>query len=260
MAQTEPAEIKVLLDQKFIQYNRIDFIEEDPILIPHLFQKKEDIEISAFLTALIAWGKRMTIIKNAKALMERMDHRPYEFVISAGEEELDRLSGFVHRTFNEMDAYALVMALRQVYRSGEGLEGIFSQGIGPEDKNVESGILNARRRLTQGPDFPARTHKHLANPSKGSSAKRINMFLRWMVRRDFQGVDFGIWESISPALLICPLDVHTGNVARKLGILKRKQNDWKSACELTEFLRTLCPEDPVRYDFALFGLGVYQEI
>lgn len=253
-------EIKSLLDQKFHQYNKAFFIEDDPISIPHSYTEKEDKEISGFLTALIAWGRRNMIMKNARSLMARMDERPYDFVLHASKEELGRLSGFVHRTFNELDAKSLVLALREAYRDHGGLEQIFSKGIKSSDQTVFGGIMNARQVLSSVEGFPPRTHKHLANPSKGSSAKRINMYLRWMVRDDKQGVDFGLWKGISPAQLICPLDVHTGNVARKLGILQRKQNDWRAAEELTGMLRTLCPEDPVRYDFALFGLGVYQEI
>lgn len=260
MKPSEFEEIKSLLDDKFFQYNQPFFIEEDPISIPHSYKKKEDIEISAFLTALIAWGRRIMIMKNARELMARMDESPFDFVMNASEDELGRLEGFVHRTLNDLDARYLVLGLRQAYQSGEGLEGIFAKGIKESDLTVFGGIMSARTDISSIEGFPQRTHKHLANPSRGSSAKRINMYLRWMVRDDKQGVDFGLWKGISPAKLVCPLDVHTGNVARKLGLLKRKQNDWKAAAELTGMLRQMCPEDPVRYDFSLFGLGVYQEI
>lgn len=253
------SDLQALLDQKFRQYNTPSFIDEDPIRIPHQFARKADIEVAGFLAALIAWGQRTTILRNAQALMARMDLAPYDFVMQAGEAELAQLEGFVHRTFNSLDARALVLALRRVYADHGGLEGIFSAPISLRTPDVGPGIIHARTVLTAGPDFPARTHKHLANPATGSSAKRLNMFLRWMVRRDGQGVDFGLWRGIAPRQLICPLDIHTGNVARKLGLLTRKQNDWKAALELTEALRQFCPEDPVRYDFGLFGLGVYDK-
>lgn len=260
MKTPELEEIKALLDEKFLQYNQPFFIEEDPISIPHTYSRKEDIEISGFLTALIAWGRRNMIMKNARSLMARMDERPFDFVMHASEEELGQLEGFVHRTFNEIDARYLVLGLRHAYESHGGLERIFADGIQKGDESVFNGIVHARTIISSVEGFPKRTHKHLANPAKGSSAKRINMFLRWMVRDDKQGVDFGLWKSISTSLLICPLDVHTGNVARKLGILQRKQNDWKAAAELTAALRQMYPSDPVKYDFSLFGLGVYQEI
>lgn len=247
-----------LLNEKYQQYNTPDFIEDDPVSIPHMFERKEDIEISGFLTALIAWGRRASIINNAKRLMEIMAHAPYDFVMNAEEGEMYELDEFVHRTFNGGDCQALVLSLKNVYLNHGGLEGIFSRGIHKGHENVFHAILFARDRLLSHPNFPERTQKHIANPAAGSSAKRINMFLRWMVRDDQRGVDFGLWKSISPHQLICPLDVHTGNVARKLGLLTRNQNDWKSAAELTANLRLFCPEDPVKYDFSLFGLGVYE--
>ena len=249
---------KALLDLKHDQFNRPTFIAEDPVSIPHQFDRKEDIEISAFLTALIAWGRRASIIKNARHLVELMDHSPYDFVMHADEIELNAVNSFVHRTFNGTDCRALIGSLKYVYEQHGGLEQIFCKGIKPGDSDVYNGIVHARNMLISPNDFPLRTHKHLANPAKGSSAKRINMFLRWMVRKDKHGVDFGIWESIRPDQLICPLDVHTATVGRKLGLLKRKQNDWKAATELTANLRLFCPEDPVRYDFSLFGLGIYE--
>lgn len=250
--------IQALLDQKALQYNRPDFVEDDPISIPHLFSQKEDIEIAGFLAALIAWGKRNLIIRSAKRLMEAMDYSPYLFVKTATATDLEKLDSFVHRTMNATDAKAIILSLRHVYAHHGGLEGIF------QVKNTENrafhAINQARDLLLSVADFPKRTHKHIASPLAGSSAKRINMYLRWMVRKDNCGVDFGLWESLSPADLICPLDVHTGNVGRKLGLLTRTQNDWKAAVELTENLRQYCAEDPVKYDFALFGLGVNQEL
>ncbi|MEZ4774270.1 MAG: TIGR02757 family protein [Bacteroidia bacterium] len=251
-------QLAALLDQKYQQYNTPDFIEEDPISIPHQFDQKEDIEIAGFLTALIAWGRRTSIINNANKLMEIMGQSPYDFVMNAEAGELYGLDEFVHRTFNGGDCQALVLSLKNVYLNHGGLEKIFSKGIHEAHENVYHGILFARDRLVSYENFPERTQKHIANPAAGSSAKRINMFLRWMVRDDQRGVDFGLWKHISPHQLICPLDVHTGNVARKLGLLTRKQNDWKAAAELTANLRSFCPEDPVKYDFSLFGLGVYE--
>lgn len=245
--------MKEFLDEMHDRYNRPEFIGEDPICIPHSFSRKEDIELSGFFAALIAWGRRDIIINNARRLMDLMDQAPYAYVMEAGERELDRLEGFVHRTFNAVDCRTLVLALRALYRDHQGLEGAFLVA-GAED--TAPGIMKMRGLLTETTDFPDRTHKHLANPSRGSSAKRLNMYLRWMVRKDKRGVDFGIWEKISPAILVCPLDVHTGNVARELGLLTRKQNDWKAAMELTRALREFDPADPVKYDFSLFGLGV----
>ncbi|MDX1908868.1 MAG: TIGR02757 family protein [Bacteroidia bacterium] len=251
-------ELHHLLDQKYVQYNTPAFIGADPVSIPHLFETREDIEIAGFFSALIAWGQRLTIIRNARALMARMDMAPYAFVQGAGPEELARLDDFVHRTFNGVDARSLVLALRAVYLAYGSLEAIFA--VPPTASDVMPGLLRARTILTSTPDFAPRTHKHIADPSRGSSAKRLNMYLRWMVRRDTCGVDFGLWTAIQPAQLICPLDVHTGNVARKLGLLTRTQDDWQAALALTEALRLYCPEDPVRYDFSLFGLGVNKEV
>lgn len=245
-----------LLEDSHERFNRPDFIEDDPVGIPHRFERKEDIEISGFLAALIAWGRREMIIRSTNSLMERMDHSPFDYVMNATEEDLDSMNGFVHRTFNQEDAKTLIRSLRVTYEEHGGLERIFSSGITEESTSVIDAIIRARSILTSPADFLPRTGKHLANPGKGSSAKRLNMYLRWMVRNDRRGVDFGIWKEISPSLLICPLDVHTGNVGRQLGLLTRKQNDWKAALELTENLRTFCPDDPVKYDFSLFGLGV----
>jgi uncharacterized protein (TIGR02757 family) len=250
-------ELRLLLDEKFLQYNQPDFIREDPICIPHQFSRKEDREISGFLVALIAWGRRAMIIKNGYRLLEIMEMQPYEWLMAGGGES-EAIDSFVHRTFNGSDLRALLRALRHIYQELGGLEAVFSQAIHPNDPNVYQGLLAARAAFLSSPDFPRRTHKHLANPAAGSAAKRINMFLRWMVRRDGLGVDFGLWAGISPAQLICPLDVHTASVARRLGLLQRKQNDWKAAVELTEHLQIFSPEDPVRYDFSLFGLGVYE--
>lgn len=248
--------IKALLDQKYEAYNVPGFITDDPISIPHRFSKKEDIEISAFLAATIAWGRRSMIIKNANLLINHMENSPYDYVMNATERDVEIFGTFVHRTFNGIDAVAWIKCLQYVYQQSGGLEAIFSNRPGEGEQNVYNNIIRARKIFTEEVDFPTRSHKHFANPAKGSSAKRINMFLRWMVRKDQRGVDFGIWNSILPKQLICPLDVHTGSVSRKLGILERKQNDWKAAESLTNVLKIFCPEDPVKYDFSLFGLGV----
>lgn len=253
-------DLKALLDLAHDRYNQPAFISEDPIQIPHSFEKKEDIEISGFLAALIAWGRRPMIIRNAHRLMELMEHAPHDFVMHASEDELARLEPFVHRTFNGEDAKAMVRSLRMVYREKEGLEGVFSSAIKPEHPDVYQGIVSLHQLMTQPDWFTQRTYKHLANPAKGSAAKRLNMYLRWMVRQDKRGVDFGLWKGIRPSQLLCPLDVHTGNVARQLGLLHRKQNDWKAVVELTESLRTFCPEDPVKYDFSLFSIGIHKDI
>lgn len=246
--------MKDYLEAMHDRYNRPEFIEDDPICVPHSFSRKEDIELSGFFAALIAWGRRDMIIRNAKRLMELMDQAPYDFVTTASESELDRLEGFVHRTFNALDCKALILGLRNLYAHHGGLEGAFSAPDHAED--TMPGILSLRQMISTASDFPQRTFKHLANPAKGSSAKRLNMYLRWMVRSDNRGVDFGIWKQLDPAILVCPLDVHTGNVGRELGLLTRKQNDWKAAMELTRNLREFDPADPVKYDFSLFGLGV----
>jgi uncharacterized protein (TIGR02757 family) len=243
--------LKALLDERHDRYNQPGFIPEDPISIPHGFSLREDIEVSGFLTATIAWGRRDIIVRNALSLMQRMDHAPSAFVQHASPKELKKLDSFVHRTLNGGDAVALI----RVYEN-DGMEAAFALSDTAED--TSEGILRFRERMMSVRAFPARTGKHLADPSAGSSAKRLNMFLRWMVRTDKRGVDFGLWTRIRPDQLICPLDVHTGNVARRIGLLSRTQNDWKAAVELTSQLRKLDPQDPVRYDFSLFGMGVYE--
>ncbi len=252
-------ELKTLLDVKHDQYNNTSFIKEDPIFIPHQFTNKEDIEIAAFLTAIIAWGRRNMILMNAMKLLERMDMEPHDFILNCSPTELERLADFVHRTFNGIDAVAMVKALKRVYLEEGGLERIFTKTVAATDANIFHGINYARDQLIKEECFPLRTHKHIANPAKNSSAKRINMFLRWMVRNDHRGVDFGLWKGIAVKQLVCPLDVHTATVSRKLGLLSRKQNDWKAAVELTENLKVFSPDDPVKYDFSLFGLGVYEK-
>jgi uncharacterized protein (TIGR02757 family) len=252
-------QLKEFLDAKTEEYNAPRFIESDPISIPHKFSRKEDIEIAGFLAATIAWGQRPVIIRNANLLMERMDLAPYDFVIDASAKELKKLETFVHRTFNGIDANFFVLALRNVYRKHGGLETLFSAGtkISNENSPMQNSIIHFRETFLSL-KHNTRSDKHISNPAANSSAKRINMYLRWMVRDDKAGVDFGIWKTISPSLLHIPLDVHVGNVARKIGLLVRKQDDWKAVNELTIKLCEFDKKDPVKYDFALFGLGIFE--
>lgn len=246
-----------LLNESVKRFNQPAFIETDPVSIPHLFTGHADIEIAGFLAATIAWGQRPVILRNALQLMQRMDMAPAEFVLHADAHELKHLNGFVHRTFNGEDARTLVLGLRHLYKKYGGPENVFADAL--KKGNMAQAISKFREALLEKP-HPARSRKHVADPAAGSSAKRINMWLRWMVRNDNAGVDFGLWKSISPALLHCPLDLHSGNVARKLGLLQRTQNDWKAVEELTANLRLLDARDPVKYDFALFGLGVFDGV
>lgn len=248
------SELKEFLDEKVIQYNNFDFIESDPIQIPHLYSLKEDIEIAGFLSATIAWGNRKMIINNAKKLMDLMGNSPYDFVMSHSEEHLESLDSFVHRTFNSIDAKTFMKALQNIYKNHNGLEAVFSKN---QEENSMQKSIHEFKKLFFEIEHLQRTQKHISDPLNNSAAKRINMYLRWMIRNDNK-VDFGIWKSISTSKLSCPLDVHSGNVARKLGLLKRKQNDAKALAELDLSLRKLDKNDPVKYDFALFGLGVFE--
>lgn len=250
------AELKSFLDEKVSEYNHPEFLVDDPICIPHLFSNKEDIEISAFLTATISWGNRKSIINSAKKMMELMEYEPYRFVMEFDPADSERLASFVHRTFNSEDLVHFLTALQHIYNTYGGLEAIFSRHAG--SNSLQLAISEFKAHFFEIP-HPKRTRKHISDPAKGSAAKRINMFLRWMVRDSSTGVDFGIWPSLNPAQLSCPLDVHSGRVARKLGLLKRKQNDAKAVEELDKSLRKLDALDPVKYDFALFGLGVFEK-
>ncbi|MGB5556104.1 MAG: TIGR02757 family protein [Flavobacteriaceae bacterium] len=249
-------ELKEFLDAKVLQYNHVRFIESDPIQIPHRFSKKEDIEICAFLTATIAWGNRKSIITNADRLMLLLDASPHDFVMNHSMKDLKTLKGFVHRTFNGDDLTYFIKALNHIYSKYGGLENVFSKNA--KWQSLQPSISAFKQTFFELP-HATRTTKHVSDPLKGSAAKRINMFLRWMVREANTGVDFGIWKSLTPSSLSCPLDVHSGNVARKLGLLTRKQNDAKALAELDQNLRKLDPKDPVKYDFALFGLGVFEK-
>jgi len=264
--------LKNFLDQKLQQYNRQEFILSDPIQIPHLFSKKEDIEIAAFLTSIIAWGNRKMIINNALRLIKLLDNSPYNFIINKvpdykkiNTENLTELSqsiewqainSFVHRTFNGYDCMFFLLSLKRIYSVFGGLENVFNQGFGI-DNTIFSSLKFFRQEFLYLP-HNKRVERHLSDVEKNSAAKRLNMFLRWMVRNDENGVDFRLWRTIPTSALMLPLDVHAGNVSRQLGILTRKQNDWKAVEEVTENLKKLCPEDPIKYDFALFGTGIFQ--
>jgi uncharacterized protein (TIGR02757 family) len=255
--ETLPAPIlKELLEEKYDLYNRASFIESDPIQIPHLFSIKQDIEIAGFLTATIAWGQRISIISNARKLMGMMGSSPYEFVMEANNQQLEKLLNFVHRTFQGEDCLFFINSLRHIYMKYGGLEEAFSSGYSI-NQDIADSIIGFRDTFFEIECLP-RTYKHVPNITKGAAAKRLNMFLRWMVRKDNRGVDFGLWKSIPPSALYLPLDLHTSNVARKLGLLARKQNDWQAVVEVISKLSKFDPIDPVKYDFALFGLGIFE--
>ncbi len=250
------SELKKILDYKYESYNSKEFIALDPVSIPHKFCKKEDIEIAAFLSASISWGQRPVIIKNAQKLIELLEGDPINFILNANEKEFVRFNNFVHRTFNGEDCMFFLHSLKNIYLNHGGLESVFNYGFF-EDFKVKSAIAHFRKVFFEPIHF-LRTEKHISDPTKNSACKRINMFLRWMVRNDNKGVDFGLWKQIPLSALLCPLDVHSGNNARKFGLLSRKQNDWKAVEELTENLRKFDASDPVKYDFALFGMGVFE--
>ena len=253
--------IKKILDQKVKHYNQKSFIEKDPICIPHLFQKQQDIEIAAFFAAIFAWGNRTTIINKSKELMQKMDNAPHVFCLTHQPKDLKRLFGFKHRTFNDTDLLYCIAFLKAHYQHNESLETAFFKDhqTGKRINTVEGALCNFQSYFMSMEDAPQRTRKHISSPAAGSTCKRLNMFLRWMIRKDHTGVDFGIWESITPSELIIPIDVHVARIARTLGILTRPQTDWQAALELTAYCRTLDSKDPVKYDFALFSLGVIEK-
>ena len=289
------ADLKSFLDSKADQYNNLDFIPNDPVVIPHEFSRRQDIEIMGFFAAVLAWGQRKTIINKCKELIERMDRSPYDFVKNHEETDLKSLLDFKHRTFNDTDLFYFVNFFRHHYQNFDSLEdaflpsrtGLFREEVfreefkdevrGPKPdyyysssacylyelnaggNRVENILNHFRGYFFSLPDFPSRTIKHVSSPAQKSTCKRLNMFLRWMVRKDDKGVDFGIWNRINPSELICPCDLHVERVARKLGLITRKQVDWQTAVALTERLREFDPHDPVRYDFALFGLGIEEQ-
>jgi uncharacterized protein (TIGR02757 family) len=252
--------LQEFLNKKTDQYNRPSFIKEDPVCIPHLFSKKQDIEISGLFAAVFAWGNRTTIINKTKELMRLMDDAPYEYCLHHSDNDLKELVAFKHRTFNTTDLLYFIAFLKHHYSSHRSLETAFLMVKEKESEEfIESALIHFHNYFFSLEDAPARTRKHISTPYKGSTCKRLNMYLRWMVRNDNRGVDFGIWKKIRPAQLICPIDLHVARVAKSFGLLERKQVDWQAAVELTAYLRTLDAEDPVKYDFALFGLGVMEK-
>lgn len=252
-----PENIQSFLDEKMQLFNRAEFIETDPIQIPALFTTKENIEIAGFLTATIAWGQRPTIIRNAHKLISLMQNNPYEYLMNTDEQDWDVFSDFKHRTFNDLDCIYFLKALKNIYQNHGGLEQVFTEGYQIEG-SVYSALSHFRKVFFEL-DHEHRTEKHVSDVERGAAAKRLNMYLRWLVRDDKTGVDFGLWKQIPASALMLPLDVHTGNVARKLGLLTRRQNDWQAVEEITAKLRKFDPNDPVKYDFALFGLGVFEK-
>lgn len=250
-------ELKLFLDEKVNQFNQSSFIEQDPISIPHQFSKKEDIEIMGFFIALLSWGQRKTIIAKGHELISKFQEMPFEFIMNGSPKDWKASSSFVHRTFNGADLLTLLAFLRQQYLQWGSLENAFFRDLEDEQQSkVEAGLNRFYEAFIQFPGHLPRTRKHLASPAKKSACKRLNMYFRWMVRKDDRKVDFGIWDKISPAELICPCDLHVDRVARQLGLISRKNTDWHTALELTENLKKLDATDPVKYDFALFGLGV----
>jgi len=246
--------LKNILEENHSKYNCVKFIETDPIQIPHKFSLKEDIEISAFLTSIIAWGLRATIIKNSNQLMQIMDNSPYDFIINSEDSDLKALNNFKHRTFNETDCIYFIHSLKNIYKNHSGLHEVFHSKY-KENNKVDEAIIYFRKIFFELPHLN-RNEKHIGNIAKNSALKKINMFLRWMVRKDNYGVDFGLWNNISPSDLYLPLDIHSGRISRQLGLLTRNNNDWQAVIEITHNLKQFDPYDPVKYDFALFGMDL----
>ena len=247
------------LNAMVVKYNRPEFIKNDPICIPHLFTKKQDIELMGFWAAVLAWGQRVTIINKCNQLIELMDESPFDFIKNHEDIDLKRFEKFKHRTFNYTDTLHFIRFFKWYYSTNKSLENAFFDSMKSEDSSIEKGLIGFHKLFFHFEDSPRRTIKHIPTPLRNSACKRLNMYLRWMVRKDEMGVDFGIWDQIKPSQLICPCDVHVDRVARKLGLINRKQTDWKTALELTDHLRMMDPYDPVKYDFALFGLGVEEK-
>ena len=245
-----------LLEEKFAEYNSRTFIDTDPISIPHSFSKKQDIEIMAFWTAMLSWGNRKSIINSANKLTELMDGAPHDFMLNHQEKDLKPFLNFKHRTFNATDTLYFIEFFKHYYKEHDSLEDAFARYMSKKSATIESGLAGFHDLFFSLEDAPHRTKKHIATPVRKSTCKRMNMYLRWMVRKDKSGVDFGLWKQIKPFQLFCPLDVHVDRVGRKLGLIQRKQTDWQTVLELTENLRSFDPIDPAKYDFALFGIGV----
>ena len=251
--------LKAFFDKKVDEYNQPFFTKDDPVCIPHLFTKKQDIEIAGFFAAIFAWGNRTTIISKSRELMQLMDMAPLAFCLNHGNQDLKRLINFRHRTFTDTDLLYFIEFFRFHYSRHDSLETAFSKWINPDDTTIEKALMGFQGYFFSLEHVPARTKKHISSPVKNSACKRLNMFLRWMVRKDSHGVDFGIWQTISPSQLVCPIDLHVARVAKRFNLLQRKPVDWVAALELTQYLRSLDKEDPVKYDFALFGLGVMEK-
>lgn len=252
-------ELTRFLNEKVKAYNQPLFIKDDPVCIPHLFSKQQDIEIAGFFSAVFAWGIRTTIISKSKELMGLMDNSPHDFCLNHSDNDLKKLLSFKHRTFNATDLLYFVSFFKEHYTRHTSLQTAFSQWMKKDDEDVENALNGFYKYFFSLPHVPTRTLKHIACPAKKSACKRINMFLRWMIRKDKAGVDLGIWNSISPAQLIIPLDLHVARVATNFKLLNRQQADWLAAKELTKVLRSFDPKDPCKYDFALFGLGVLEK-
>ena len=252
-------DLKVYLDECVEKFNRPAFIEKDPISIPHQFSKKQDIEIIGFWVAMLAWGQRVTIINKANELIQLMDGAPHDFILNHKEKDRKAFLNFKHRTFQATDTLYFLEFLQTFFKENDSLENAFAQHLTPDCVNVEKALIGFHEMFFALPDAPHRTKKHIATPARKSSCKRLNMFLRWMVRQDDKGVDFGIWKKIKPHQLLMPLDVHVDRVGRRLKLLERKQTDWKTVIELTENLKVFDAKDPVKYDFALFGIGVLEK-
>ena len=248
--------IKQQLDHYYLLYNQPDFILNDPVQIPHLFSKPQDIEIMGFFAAILAWGQRITIINNCKKLITVFDNAPYDFILNHSDSDLQKCEKFVHRTFNDTDLLSIIAFLKTIYQKDHTMEFAFSAHLSVKDKTVEKGLNGFRKQYEESSTYVKRTGKHIANPLAGSACKRINMFLRWMVRQDTNGVDFGLWKGIHASQLVCPLDLHVINIATRIGLLQNPKSDWKTAVLLTDKLRKFDKNDPVKYDFALFGMGV----
>ncbi len=252
-------ELKSYLDSCVKKFNTPDFIENDPISIPHQFSRKQDIEIMGFWVSMLAWGQRKTIINKANELIQLMDGAPYDFILNHEEKDREPFLNFKHRTFQAIDTLYFLEFFQDFYKKNDSLESAFSNHLTPKSENVETALKGFHEQFFSLPNAPHRTRKHVSTPIRNSACKRLNMFLRWMVRKDKKGVDFGIWKKIKPAQLLMPLDVHVDRVARRLGLLERKQTDWKSVIELTNNLKKFDAKDPVKYDFALFGVGVLEK-
>ena len=252
-------DLKAFLDTKVEQFNQPDFIPNDPVSIPHRYTLKQDIEITGFWASILAWGQRVTIINKCQELFALMDHEPYNFVLNHSENDLKALLKFKHRTFNDVDTLYFIEFFKTFYRAHDSLEDAFLKGLKHDDVDMENALVHFHEEFFALPDAPQRTRKHIATPARKSACKRLNMFLRWMVRDDAGGVDFGIWKRINPSQLVCPCDLHVERVARRFQLITRRQTDWLMAIELTNHLKQFDPMDPVKYDFALFGLGIEEK-